>query len=258
MNQFKFNLKGKTALITGASSGLGEQAAKLLSENGVRVILAARSLDKLTNLANILGNAAAIEMDVRDRVSVKKAFAELEAMGEKIDICINNAGIAKLTPVFEDDEEDEFQDVIQTNVMGVWYVAKDVANHMKNHKIQGSIINIGSVRGANSFKETLAAYCVSKAAVAHLTKAVVGELSRHKIRINTIAPGLFHTPLTNHKLDTKIARKQMEDSIPLGFAADPGELDGAILYLASNEASRYVTGSCITVDGGISWGGNIL
>ena len=133
-----FDLQGKTAIITGASSGLGEQFARSLSGAGARVILTARRIDKLNDLAANLGNAKAIQMDVSDKQSVKSCFAELEKDGEKIDICVNNAGIAILTPIFEEDDHDNFESIIQTNLMGVWYVTKAVANHMKNHGIHGS------------------------------------------------------------------------------------------------------------------------
>ena len=142
-----FDLNGKTSLITGASSGLGEQFARCLSGAGARVILAARSIDKLNDLAAELHNARAIQMDVSDKQSVKSCFAELEKDSEKIDICVNNAGIFKATPVFEEDHQNDFESVMQTNVMGVWYVTKATANHMKNHGIHGSIINISSVNG---------------------------------------------------------------------------------------------------------------
>jgi NADP-dependent 3-hydroxy acid dehydrogenase YdfG len=122
-----FKLAGKTTFITGASSGLGEQFAKTLSNAGSRVILTARRIDKLEELAKTLKNTREIQMDVANQNSVKSAFETLEQTGEKIDICINNAGIAKLTPIFEDDLEKDFENQIQTNVMGVWYVTKAVA-----------------------------------------------------------------------------------------------------------------------------------
>lgn len=253
-----FDLTGKTALVTGASSGIGENTARCLSQAGARVILVARRLDKLQSLANELGNALAIQMDVADKKSVDLAFKEIERSGEKIDICINNAGIFKPTPVFEEEHTTAFEDVFQTNTMGVWYVTKYVANHMKKHQIQGAIINIGSVNGANYLHSMRSAYCASKAAVAHMTKALVGELSTQRIRINCIIPGPFHTPATEYKIKTPELKKKLIEQIPVGYFAKPNDLDGAILYLASNKASAYVTGSCLTVDGGVSWGGKMV
>lgn len=244
-----FDLQGKTVIITGASSGLGEQFARCLSGAGARVILAARRIDKLNDLAAELNNARAIQMDVSDKQSVKSCFSALEQAGEKIDICVNNAGIAILTPIFEENDNDNFESIIQTNLMGVWYVTKVVANHMKNHGIHGSIINIGSVNGDAIPAKGGAAYSVSKAAVIHLTKTLVGELSPHKIRINCISPGWIRTPMNGPDLE------QIIPLIPYGDIAEPSDLDGLILYLASNNASKYVTGVCLTIDGGMSWGG---
>lgn len=248
-----FDLTGKTALITGASAGLGEGFVRALSSAGARVILTARRHDKLEILAKELKNAMAIEMDVSSKASVRKAFHQLEQIGEKIDICVNNAGIALLTSVFEPDDQEDFESTIQTNLMGVWYVTKAIANHMKNHGIHGSIINIGSVNGDAFPAEGGHAYNASKAAVMQMTKGLVGELSPHNIRINSISPGFFITEMTKETL------KSMADSllnkIPMEFLAEPGDMAGTILYLASNKASRYVTGSCLTIDGGISWSG---
>ncbi|AIL13503.1 3-ketoacyl-(acyl-carrier-protein) reductase [Candidatus Paracaedimonas acanthamoebae] len=246
-----FNLYGKTAIITGASSGLGEQFARTLAASGARVILAARRMDKLEALSHEISNAIAIQMDVSDKESVARCFAELEQSGKKIDICVNNAGIAARTPIFEKDDKNDFMSIIQTNLMGVWYVTKAVANHMKNYGIHGSIINIGSVNGNAIPAKGGTAYSISKAAVIHLTKTLVGELSPHKIRINCISPGWFRTPMNGPDIE------QIIPLIPYGDIAQSSDLDGLILYLASNEASRYVTGSTFTIDGGMSWGGKL-
>ncbi|MBP6986068.1 MAG: SDR family oxidoreductase [Alphaproteobacteria bacterium] len=244
-----FNLTGKTAFITGTSSGLGEQLARCLSAAGARVILAARRIDRLEALALELGNSLVCELDVRDQSAVEQVFNRLNSSGEKIDICINNAGIADITPIFENDDQYIFERIMQTNLIGVWYVTKQTASHMRKNGICGSIINIGSINGNAIPAREASAYCISKAAVIHLTKTLVGELSPHKIRINCISPGWFKTPMNGPDLSHIIT------DIPLGIIAKPTHMDGLILYLASNKASQYVTGSCITVDGGMSWGG---
>ena len=249
------DLNGKTALITGASGGLGEQFARTLNNAGARIILAARRIEKLEAISAGLNDAKAVRTDVADKDSVAGCFSELEKAGEKINICVNNAGIAALTPIFEEDEEGGFESIIQTNLMGVWYVTKAVANHMKDRGIHGSIVNIASINGdAFPYKEATA-YAVSKAAVIHMTKSLVVELSRYKIRINCIAPGLVRTPMTEHKLHTEQKRSEFGNMIPLGFVANPQDLDGALLLLASNKHSAYMTGTCITIDGGKSYGG---
>lgn len=251
-----FNLNGKTALITGASSGLGARMAFVLAEHGVKVILASRREDALHAIKKKIPNSSSYLMDVADRRSVHAAFQQIEEDQHRIDICINNAGIGKLTPIFEASSHEDFERMIQTNVMGTWYVTQAIATHMKQHSIAGSIINVSSVNGANKLREDLTGYAVSKAAIIQMTKALVGELSKVNIRINCIAPGLFHTPLTDYKLNTVDAKEEMAQKIPLQFVGSPADLDGTILYLASNDASRYVTGSCLVVDGGVSWGGS--
>jgi NAD(P)-dependent dehydrogenase (short-subunit alcohol dehydrogenase family) len=234
-----FDLSGKTALITGASGGLGERFARTLSQAGARVILAARRKDRLESITQSLKNALPLEMDVADPRSVRTAFQKLDQAKEKVDICINNAGIARTTPLFESDGA------------RTWYVTHSVANHMKAHSIEGSIINIGSVNGELLPAPTGTGYSASKAAVIHFAKTTAVELAPYKIRVNTICPGFFITDMT------KETRENFNDfllnKIPIGFIGDPSDLDGAVLFLASNRASRYVTGSCITVDGGISW-----
>ncbi len=249
-----FDLSNKTALITGASSGIGERFAHALAQAGAKVILTARRIDKLKELASQLQNAIAIEMDVADENSVINAFQELTK--ERIDICINCAGIAGRTAIFEEDNNQHFENIIQTNVMGVWYVTRLAASHMKEHGVAGSIINIASVGGSNYSRIGLSGYCASKAAVIQLTKCLVGELAESKIRINAILPGIIVTPMTEHRVGTEEGKREQAKKIPLGFVGEPHDLDGTILYLASNKASRYVTGTCITVDGGITWGGS--
>lgn len=250
-----FDLHHQTALITGASSGLGEQFARCLSRVGVRVILAARSLEKLETLAQELKNALPLQMDVADKTSIQRAFELLEERGEKINICINAAGIYGGTPIFGKEDRVDFEAMLETNVLGTWHVVQAAAQQMKKNAIRGSIINISSVNGADYLYPGRAGYCASKAAIIQMTKALVGELGDAGIRINCIVPGLVRTPATEYKLQTEEQRRDFKRVIPLHFIAEPSDLDGTILYLASNKASPYVTGSIVTVDGGISWGG---
>lgn len=251
-----FDLAGRTALVTGASSGLGERFSKTLAKAGAKVFMAARRLEKLHLLAEGLqkegGQAHPLYMDVSQKTSVQEATESLFSQGEKIDILVNNAGIYLPTPVFEPDNLNNFEVVLQTNVQGIWYVTQAIANHMKEQGIEGSVINISSVAGKRSSRPNMCGYGASKAAVIQLTKALVGELGAARIRINCIAPGLFHTPMTNTRLGNPEERKTLEKRIPLHFVAEPEDLDGLILYLASNQASRYVTGACFTIDGGIT------
>lgn len=249
------NFVGKTVLLTGASSGLGQQMCINLLKVGARVILTARSLDKLEVIAQEFSNAVPMRMDIADKDSVNSVFSQLEQQKEKIDICINNAGVAMSTPIFEP-SDDCLEQMFRTNVLGTWYVTKAAAIHMKNHKIAGSIINIGSVSAENCLSETMAGYSASKAAIKQLTRALTSELAEYSIRINCIQPGLFITEKNRESRMQIIQNKEfLKKLIPLNYIAEPSELDAMVLFLASNEASRYVTGACFTIDGGLSWGG---
>lgn len=252
-NSSIFDLTGKTALVTGASSGLGRQFARTLSSAGARVIVASRRIDRLDDLAKELGNAVSIGMDVTKKESVKTAIAQLEQAGEKIDICFNNAGWAWHTAVFaKDDDDNAFETLIQTNLTGVWYVIKAVADHMRRNNIEGSIINTASIAGAGGLMKYQAAYCASKAAVIQMTRNAVSELAEHKIRINCILPGFFPSEMTDFLVQDKEKLALMVKTVPVGFFPETTDLDGVVLLLASNKASRYITGASIVVDGGVT------
>jgi NAD(P)-dependent dehydrogenase (short-subunit alcohol dehydrogenase family) len=256
MTHHLFDLTGKTALITGASSGLGRRFAHTLTTAGAKVIITARRLDKLKDLAAEIqaqdGQAIPLEMDVTDQEMVNSVINWLTEQGERIDILINNAGIAGATPIFATEDNGEFETLIKTNLMGVWYTTQAVANHMKEFRIPGSIINIASVLGNAAPSYNSAAYSTSKAAVIQLTKQLVGSLATYNIRINAIVPGLFYTEMSRDRIAQDKDRSIYN---PLGFVANVEDMDGVILLLASNLASRYITGSYITIDGGRSWGG---
>lgn len=249
-----FDLANKTALVTGASGGLGKQISRALAKAGAHVIAASRNKPVLDDLVNTIkrsgGSAESLELDICNTADLKK---QLSSINKPIDILVNNAGIGKLTSVFDDDDQNDFEHVIQTNLIGQWHVIKVIATAMKNQQIEGSIINIGSVNGDAMPGIISAAYNSSKAAFMHMTKGLVGELSPYKIRINAISPGFFLTEMSKRALD-RLGEK-LTSKIPLNFIPNLSDLDATILYLASNNASKYVTGSVITIDGGISWGG---
>ena len=240
------DLKGKTALVTGASSGIGKAISKALVENGCNLILIAKNIDKLRQTAEELGNSTYISLDVSKKDDVKQAFKELD---NKIDICFNNAGIFKPTPLMGEDD-DNFEQTIETNVYGPWYMTREVAKNMKRHQIQGSIINIGSIRANNFIKSGISAYCLSKSAIQQMTRVLALELSAFNIRVNCIDPGVFQTPITKENIAKN--GDWIKTLIPLNFIAEPKEITTLALYLASNQASSYVTGSCMTIDGGAS------
>jgi len=248
-----FDLSGKTALITGASRGLGARFSKVLSESGCNIIAVARNESNLSNLCDQIeeqgGRVRPIKMDISDPSAIISCVDSINKSGDKIDILINNATGSALTPISSPHIE-EWQQHLNTNLLGPWILIQKISQHMISNAIAGSIINIASINGEDAPCTLAAAYCSTKAGLIQLTKQLVGELSPHQIRINTISPGLFYTDMTKNNIDEN--KEELEGKIPLGFIANPDDLDAAILFLSSNKASRYMTGACLTIDGGAS------
>lgn len=245
-----FSLRGRTALVTGASSGFGAHFARVLAGAGAKVALAARRVDRLEAIAAEIraggGAAAAIALDVTDPAAVKPAFDAAEAALGPVSICVNNAGVPTQT-FFLNIAEAEWRRVLDVNLDGVFRVGQEAARRMKAHGKGGSIINIASVLGLGALR-ALAPYMASKAAVIHLTKSMALELARDRIRVNAIAPGYFSTELNADFLAGE-AGQRLLSKVPFGRAGDMKELDGPLLLLAS-EAGSFMTGSVLVVDGG--------
>ena len=246
-----FDVSGKTALVTGASGGLGAHFARVLAGAGAHVVLAARRLEKLQALADEIesagGSALAVEMDVSDPASVEAAFGRIEnTLGRPADILVNNSGISRDTWFHQMSEED-WRAVMDTNLDGVWRVAKAATSALIEAGKPGSIINIASITALRS-QPTISAYAASKAAVNHLTHIMALETARYGIRVNAIAPGYFKTNINDEFLDSEPGDK-MRKRVPMRRFGDYEELSGALLLLAS-EAGSYMTGSTIVVDGG--------
>lgn len=241
------DLAGKTALVTGASSGLGLHFARLLAGHGVRVVLAARRVDAITALADEIkaagGKAEPVAMDVVDGASVEKAFA---AIGDRLDIVINNAGISGAAAAIDMPLED-FDRVIDTNLKGVFTVAQAAAQRMRAEKSGGAIVNIASILGLRVAGQ-LAAYAASKAAVVQLTKTMALEWARYGIRVNALCPGYIETPINSEFFQTE-AGKALINRIPQRRLGQPSDLDAPLLLLCSS-AGAYMTGSVLAVDGG--------
>jgi NAD(P)-dependent dehydrogenase (short-subunit alcohol dehydrogenase family) len=250
MTTSMFSLAGRTALVTGASSGLGRHFAKVLAAAGASVAIAARRVDRLDQLAGEIsaagGKAAAVAMDVTDPASVRAAFdAAQEALGP-IGILVNNAGVPSHSWFLQTTEQ-EWRDVLAVNLDGVFRVGQEAARRMAASGQGGSIINITSILGFAVLK-TLAPYSASKAAVISLTRSMALELARDRIRVNAIAPGYFATEINADFWQTDAGRKMIR-SIPFGRLGRMEELDGPLLLLAS-DAGSFMSGTTITVDGG--------
>jgi NAD(P)-dependent dehydrogenase (short-subunit alcohol dehydrogenase family) len=245
-----FSLRGKTALVTGASSGLGRHFARVLAGAGAAVALAARRLERLEALqqeiAAVGGTAVAVAMDVRDAASVQGGFAAAEAGLGAIDILINNAGVPS-GAFFLDMSEKEWRDVMSVNLDGVFRVGQEGARRMVAAGAGGTIIITASMLSF-AVSKSLSAYAASKAAVASLTRSMALELARDNIRVNALAPGYLDTELNGAFLASPAGRRMLE-RVPLRRAGNLADLDGPLLLLAS-DAGAYMTGSIVVVDGG--------
>ncbi len=244
-----FDLTGKTALVTGASQGLGAGFATTLARAGAKVALAARQTGKLAELQRAIeaagGSAHAVAMDVTDAASVRAGFDAAEAALGPVDVLVNNAGIAIPKPFLEV-TEDDWDAVVDTNLKGCFLAGQEAARRMAGRG-GGSIINIASVLGQQVIGH-LASYCASKAGLIHLTKSMGLELARVGVRVNALAPGYVETPI-NAEFFHGPAGEKLVKGIPQRRLGQPDDLDGALLLLAS-DASRYMTGTVVTVDGG--------
>ena len=247
-----FDVQDRVALVTGASSGLGRQFALTLARAGAKVAIAARRQDCLAELTRQIqafdGRAMPVPLDVTDAASVAECVRATETELGPISILVNNAGIAVGTPALELTEAD-WDRVIDTNLKGAWLMAQETARHMARLGHGGSIINIASILGLTGTPR-VASYCAAKAGLVNLTRALAGELARHEIRVNALAPGYFETDINRDYLGSDAGRA-MIDRVPMRRFGKPEDLDGALLFLAS-DASAYVTGAVLVVDGGQS------
>jgi NAD(P)-dependent dehydrogenase (short-subunit alcohol dehydrogenase family) len=257
---YSIDLSGRVALVTGASSGLGAQFARTLSRAGAAVVLASRRVEKLKELRAEIesegGDAHVVALDVTSRESIQAAIARAETEVGSIDILVNNSGVSTTQRV-QDVTEEDYDFVFDTNVKGSFFVAQEVGKRMLARAkgaapgsfTGGRIINIASVAGLKVLPQ-IAVYCMSKAAVVQMTKALAVEWGRFGINVNAICPGYIDTEINHHHWQTEQGQK-LVNMLPRKRVGQPKDLDALLVMLASGE-SDFVNGAIIAADDGFA------
>ncbi len=255
---YQIDLSGRVALITGASSGLGEHFARTLAKAGAGVVLAARREEKLKSLRAEIesedGDAHIVQMDVSDPDSIRAAVAHAETEMGVIDILINNAGIS-VTEKLVDVTPESFDEVMNTNTRGAFFVAQEVAKRMIARSkgtapgtfTGGRIVNVASMAGLRVLSQ-IGVYSMSKAAVIHMTRAMALEWGRFGINVNALCPGYIDTEINHHHWQTEAGKKLLQ-TLPRKRVGSPKDLDAALMMLCANE-SHFVNGAVLAADDG--------
>jgi hypothetical protein len=257
---YSIDLSGRVAFVTGASSGLGVQFARTLARAGAAVVLASRRVDKLKELRAQIegegGNAHVVELDVTDHDSIKSAVAHAETEVGSIDILINNSGVST-TQRLQDVSEADYDYVFNTNTKGAFFVAQEVGKRMLARArgaapgtyTGGRIVNIASTAGLKVLPQ-IGVYCMSKAAVIHMTKAMAVEWGRFGINVNAICPGYIDTEINHHHWQTEQGQKLI-NMLPRKRVGQPQDLDALLVMLCAKE-SHFINGAVIAADDGFS------
>ncbi len=257
---YSIDLSGRVAFVTGASSGLGAQFARTLARAGAGVVLASRRIEKLKELRARIegegGDAHVVELDVTDHDSIKSAVAHAETEMGSIDILVNNSGVSTTQRLLDVQPED-YDYVFDTNTKGAFFVAQEVAKRMVARSrgaapgsfTGGRIINVASMAGLKVLPQ-IGVYCMSKAAVVHMTRAMALEWGRFGINTNAICPGYIDTEINHRHWDTEQGKKLM-DMLPRKRVGQPQDLDALIALLASDQ-SHFINGAVIAADDGFA------
>jgi 3-oxoacyl-[acyl-carrier protein] reductase len=247
-------IKGKVAMVTGAGGGVGKAISMRLASEGCKVVLLGRDRTKLQKVASEIGNKSStmtVITDITKEAEILSAIDQTIKSFDKIDILINNAGIINDPVLFHEMTEDQWDDLIETNLTGTLRMTKAVIPVMMKNG-GGSIVNISSVLGIRSIpKVPLSVYGVTKAGVIMFTKSIAVEYGQYEIRCNCIAPSTIRSSIIEPYLQDEEAKKVLESTFPLRKVGEPEDIAGAVVYLCSDD-SKWVTGTIMMVDGGIS------
>ena len=247
-------IKGKVAIVTGAGGGVGKAISKRLSSEGCKVIMIGRDRTKLQKAASEIGNkknTMTVIADITKEAEVLSAIDQTINSFDKIDILINNAGIINDPTPFHEMSEDQWDDLIKTNLFGMFRMTKAVIPVMLEHG-GGSIVNISSVLGIRSIPRVpLSVYAATKAGVIMFTRSIAVEYGQYKIRCNCVAPSTIRSSIIEPYLQDEEAKKLLESTFPLHVIGEPEDISGAVAYLCSDD-SKWVTGTVMMVDGGLS------
>jgi gluconate 5-dehydrogenase len=248
-----FDLTNKVAIVTGASSGLGAEFAHALARQGAKLAVVARREDKLQTLKHQIEKQYATEVlpvkcDVLDLDQIKRTVEKIHKHFGKIDILVNNAGVARGIPAHEQ-HHDDWNIVINTNLSSVYHFAREVGKVMITQRY-GRIINTGSIHSQVAMSGfALSGYCAAKHGVLGLTRDLAVEWAKYGVTVNAIAPSYFKSEMTDRFVDSPDFAKVLKTRCPMGRAGKSGELDGALIYFAS-DASSFTTGQILAIDGG--------
>src|ERR687898_246513 len=247
-------IKGKVAIVTGAGGGVGKAISKRLSSEGCKVVMLGRDRTKLQKTASEIGNkknTMTVIADITKEAEVLSAIDQTINSFDKIDILVNNAGIINDPMPFHEMSEDQWDDLVKTNLFGMFKMTKAIIPLMMKNG-GGSIVNISSVLGIRSIPRVpLSVYAVTKAGAIMFTRSIAVEYGQYKIRCNCIAPSTIRSSIIEPYLQDEEAKKVLESSFPLRVIGEPEDISGAVAYLCSDD-SKWITGTIMMVDGGLS------